>query len=124
MRHKGVKLAADVVLVRQPYRGWLIIRPESRQVSQDGRREGYIGATLQVNDGMGGPTALPCLSDVWIRRWEGRHLILVGREYAPGSGVPGVLWPQAWWVRLLESRNAPWPKPGSPHSVSEAAPGQ
>lgn len=66
MRQKGVKLAADVVMVRRPVRGWLIVRPATHQVSQDGRREPYIEATLQVTDGLGGQTALPCLCNVRI----------------------------------------------------------
>lgn len=107
MRREGVKFPADVVLVERPVRGWLIVRPAKRQVSQDGRWESCIEAALQAEDGHVRMHVLPTLYNVWIRRWQGHHLILLGEEYAPGSGVPGVFWPQAWWVRIVERRDAP-----------------
>lgn len=124
MRREGVKLPMDAVMVARPTRGWLIVQPAARSGLPGGRRETYIEAVLQVNDGRVPMCAIPNLYNVRLRRWEGHRLILLGEEYAPGSGVPGVFWPQAWWVRIVERRDAPASEPGRPHAQTGDAPGQ
>jgi hypothetical protein len=102
LRREGEKRRAEDVLTARPERGYLFVQPET--IGQGGGSAPgipTISATLMVNDNGGGPVALPGLSEVRIRRWRGRQLILIGQEYVPGSGVPGRYWPQAWWVRIV-----------------------